>query len=365
MSQANHGTLPVARTDEGKAFEKLYKELRGIAHSGDEEALADWKEANEEVLNLKLSPSNVFHSDILTTMSVMFKNDELIWDRVMPMVTTNGQKGGEYWEYDRRDQLAFPDDAVSSEGEVNELGANRTKGNYQLTERSLKERVALSVIKDQSAPLNELMDAQMHVLQGVEMNRELRVATKVGTSTAYGSNTVAIAAADRWDTATGGNPGQVVDTARAAVWEGMGPGRWVLATSLSVHNVLKRHPLILDTFKYGGNAPAFATRQMLAEYFEVDEYVVGKARKDTANINQTASYSRIWPDVLALVRVAGAPSLRNAAFGYVLQDAATRQTMWFDNREGSEGMYTTRATRYDQEKVIAATCGYLITTPIG
>ena len=355
--------LPVAVTEEGKAFQNYMKGLRALKNNP--EARADWEAANAELLALKLTPGTVHHDEILQTMSVMFKNDEFIWDRVMPQVMTNGSLGGLFWKYDRRDQLSFPDDAIGDKGKVNELGQNRTQDSFALTPRSLKESVDEFTLQDQASPLNELMDAQMHPLQGLDFNREVRVAGIVGAAGSYSGNTVAIAASDRLDTATGGDPGGIMDTARASVWEGMGPGRWVVAVSLSVHNVLKRHPRILDTFKYGGSAPPFATRQMLAEFFEVDEYVVGKARKDTANRNQTASYSRIWPDVIALVRVSQQPSLRNAAFGYVLQDKPTRQDMWFRLEDGGQGVWTTRATRADQEKVVAPTCGYLVTTPIG
>jgi hypothetical protein len=286
----------------------------------------------------------------------------------MPMVMTDGKLGGQYFEYDRRDRLAYPDDTITARGTVNELGANRIRSSYALQPRSLSEKVDEFTLQNQTAPLNELMDAQLHVMDGMMFNREVRVAAVCAASGNYSGNTTAIAAGDRWDTATGGDPGAVIDVARAAVWSGMGPGRWVLAMSLSVYNVLKRHPRILDTFKYSAAAtggPKFATRQMLAEYFEVDEVVVGKARKDTANIAQTASYSRIWSDIVALLRVSNGPSLRNAAFGYVLQDKPSLSDLLWLPQEGGKGVYQARVTHADQEKVVAGPSGYLVTTPIG
>ena len=104
---------------------------------------------------------------------------------------------------------------------------------------------------------------------------------------------------------------------------------------------------------------------LLAEYFDVDEFVVGEGRKDTANEGQSASYSRIWPDVLGVVRVAQSPSVRNAAFGYTFQDNPTRSDLMFQLEKGASGGYQARSTHADQEKVIAEECGYLITTPIG
>lgn len=363
MFERNDNKLPVAVTPEGEAFKAYLKAVKGLKY--DPETADDWQAANQEILDLKLTPSTVHHDEILQNLTVMFKNDEYIWDRLMPRSFTGGKLGGQFWKYDRRDQVNFPDDEVGDKGEVNKIAQNRTKAAYGLTERSLIEEITPATLQNQAEPLNELMDAQIHVLQGREFNRELRVAAIVGAAGSYSGNTTAIAAGDRWDTASGGDPGADVDAARAATWEGMGPGRWVIAVSLDVHNVLKRHPLILDTFKYGGSAPPFATRQMLAEYFEVDEYVVGKSRKDTANRNQSASYSRIWPNVLALVRVSDSPSLRNAAFGLSLEDKPMSQDLLFLLEEGSAGLWRSRASNHDQELVIAPTCGYLLTTPIG
>lgn len=364
--ERNDLRMPTQRTAKGLAFDAFMTRIKSMA--SDPAHAADFAAANAEAMRMKLAPGVPHFDTVLQTMSVMYQNDEYIWDRVMPMVLTDGKLGGQYWEYDRRDRLNYPDDEIASRGTVNELGANRIRSSYALTPRSLSEKVDEFTLQNQTAPLNELMDAQLHVMDGMMFNRENRVASVLATSGNYSGNTVAVAAADRWDTAAGGDPGAVIDTARAAVWSGMGPGRWVLATSLSVYNVLKRHPRILDTFKYTGTAtgsPKFATRQMLAEYFEVDEVVVGKARKDTANIAQTASYSRIWSDICALVRVSNGPSLRNAAFGYVLQDKPSLQDLLWLPQEGGKGVYMARVTHADQEKVVAGPSGYLVTTPIG
>jgi hypothetical protein len=51
--------------------------------------------------------------------------------------------------------------------------------------------------------------------------------------------------------------------------------------------------------------------------FEVDEVVVGKAKKNTANDGQTVSLSDVWSGFAAVVAVQERPSpLRTNAFGY-------------------------------------------------
>ena len=50
------------------------------------------------------------------------------------------------------------------------------------------------------------------------------------------------------------------------------------------------------------------TEQMLATLFEVDEVVVGKAKKNTANAGQTVSLSDVWSGFASAVVVNESPS---------------------------------------------------------
>lgn len=379
---------PTQATEEGRAYSAYVKSIKGLASQYERthgkpltgkalvdpdfaSQMAEIKEMNEGLLAMKDvtgGPSAVHQDTVLTQMSVMYQNDEFIGRRLMPTIMTGGMLSGVYFEYSKRDRLAYPDDSMQDRTDPNELNQNRTKSTYRLQPRSLIEHLDWLVIQNQSAPLNEVVDLVNNCLNGMEFNAELHIASVVNTSGNYGGNTTAISAADRWDTGAGGDPGGVVDAAKALCWGGSGPGKWVVEVSLPLHNILKRHPRILDSFKYSAaslGGPKFATRQMLAEYFEVDEYIVGAARKDTANVGQAASYSRIWSDNLAIVRVCTTPSLRNAAFGYTLQDnATTTELFWLPDR-GSKGMYKARTSYSDQQLVVAPTSSYLITTPIG
>jgi hypothetical protein len=383
IGRADTAGMPNQSTPEGRAYKAFMGHMRKAFARGNfnketvsidfdrDKELSELAEQNKDLLELKqIGPGAVHYNEVLRTMSVMYTNDDFIATRCMPQVMTNGALSGVYFTYDKRDKFAYPDDDMTDRTEPNELNQGRGKSSYGLTLRGLQEYLDYSTIQNQSAPLNELVDLHENCLYALDFNRELRVASKVMTSGNYSGNTVALTGADRWNASTAtatdadSNPGQDVDTGMAAMWPGAGPGRKIGVTSLSVHNVLKRHPKILETFKYSGTGPKFATRQIIAEYFELDEYYVGASRKDTANIGQTASYSRIWGDSFAILRVA-APSLRNAGFGFILQDApVVNQTFWQPDK-GWKGAYKQKVARADQELIVAGDTSYLITTPIG
>lgn len=357
---------PLHRTARGTKYLAMKNAVLDLGGDGDPEAVATKLRANEELLEQRdLRPGNVHTNTVLQSLSVMYKNDEFIGEELMPVMTTGGKQSGVFYTYNKRDRFAYPDDSMADKTDAPELNQGRGTDTYSLSGRSLAEYLSQEVLNNQDAPLDELVDLQDNVLEGMMFRRELRIASAVQTAANYGSNTVAIAAADRWDTASGGDPGAVVDAAKKALWGGRGQTRLKIAVSLDLHNVLKRHPKILEFFKYSGGVPGFATRQMLAEFFEVDDYLVGSARKDTANEGQTASYSRIWGNSLSLTRVAAQVSTRCLHFGTTFQDLAPQSYLSFEPKKGVRGAWYQKIGFFDQQKIVAADAGYLVTTPIG
>lgn len=362
----SHGAArPVQRTAKGLMYDAYRRNIAALAD--DPSKHADWIAANADLICTKSTPAEVRVNEVLATLSVMYANDEFIGDQLMPVIMTGGALSGTFFSYPKRERFAYPDDDMSDRADANELNSSRTTDTYSLTIRALQEVVDQMTIQNQSAPLNELMDATQAVLEGLAFQREKRQATVLTTAGNYSGNTTAIAAADRWDSAGGGDPLGVIDTALAAMWRGRGPGMNVGFCSLDVWNVVKRHPQILDAVKYGGSPerPAMASLRAVADLMELDAILVGKSREDTANTGQTASYSRIWSDVFGIVRVMRAPSTRNAAFGVTFQDALTTSEQSWMPWRGAKGAFQCKSAHSDQAKVIAGDSGYLVTTPIG
>lgn len=348
------------RTERGLSFDRKLRTLGDKLRSEPDLVRA----VDERLRQLQLSPTGVTTTPVLQELSVAYANDDFIGERLMPTVP-HSKLSGEYWSRTKATGFSYPDDAVGTEGSVNQVSEKVETDTFSLTRRSLKEKVDAWTMDEMDSVVAELVDPMMNVMDGLAFRRELRIAAVAGVSATYGSNTTAIAAASRWDTASGGNPGKVVDTAKTSLWSGTGPGRWVAFCSLDVYNALKRNPVILDAVKYSGSiTPAMVNRRVLASYFEVDELLVGMARKNSANENQTASYARMWPDVFGIVRVADRPSRRSASFGITIEQPLQTQ-QWFQNSVGGRGAYWTQASLADKHQVLCADCGYLITTPIG
>lgn len=362
----------IARTERGLAYDRFQaKLLANLAHADTPALQAEIDQYNEVLRSLRdgtwrgkeLSPGAVQTTPVLQDLSLMYANDEYIGTRLMPLVNVSpGILSVEVWKYLKENRFSAPSDEIGTRGKVNEVSEAVSKTATSLQRRALKEFVDAWTQQAMDNPVRELVSPTMNVLDGLALNQELRIAAIAGVAGSYGANTAAIAAADRWDTATGGDPLGAVQTALDAMWIGVGPARTVAFTSQAVYNVLVKHPAILDAYKYTRSGRL--KREELADYFEVDELLVGRARKNTANEGVTASYSRIWPNVFGVLRVAQAPSTKQAVFGITLTDP-NQQEQWYENGVGGRGGYHTQVSHADSHWVLCADCGYLLTTPIG
>jgi hypothetical protein len=338
--------------------------LHAIARSTDPKHVEMVRRANEGLLRTKLlGPGAVHHDSTLSSLSIQYKNEEFIGTQLMPIANV-GKMSDYYYIYDKRNRLAYPDDAIGARGEANEIYESRSDDTYSCKSYGYKNFVDALTLANQDAPLDEMIDLVESVNEGVDFREEKRIATVLTTSGNFGSNTTAISAGSRWNTTDGGNPIKDIQDAMAAVWMGRGPTVLKAYCSLDVWNVLSRHPAVLDLFKFNGSSPGLATPKMLAGFLGLDEVLVGKARKDTANDGASASYGRLWSNVFGIVRVAQRPSIRIGAFGFTMRFGQKQTDQWFDISKGTQGGYFARVTVNEDHKVTASDTGFLITTPI-
>lgn len=317
----------------------------------------------------ELLPVDVQHLELLTNLLVAYSNDEFIGGRVMPSLDTNGQLNGNYWSMSREDRTAYPEDTVGQGGrvEVNVLSQSRSQHTYSIYVRSFKEHLDWYTVQNQASVLNELMEVMLNVVHGLEFKREIRVADTVFAAGNYAStNKVTIASGDRWNDSNG-DPIGVIDTAKASVWGGDGRnGKLVLVAGRDAYKALKFHESLLHRIVGGATVDrsALINQRVMAELLEVDEVLVGTARKNTGT-DASPTYARIWTtSSIALVRVAERPSKRTAAFGYCFEAHPTKQDLFWDPKTGAAGSWTARATQAYEPIVIAADTSYLISSAV-
>ena len=318
--------------------------------------------ANESLLAMKSAALVSHQNSTMSNISVQYTNGQFIGDSLMPVVEVN-KKSDIYYKYDKRSRLSGPDDRMSGRSKPMEITDNRSTDNYSTRDYGLMNSVDNETLRNQDAPLDEMVDMMQAINEVIMLKREQRQAALLTTAGNYGANTAALAGVDQFDNASNVSIIQKMQVMTEALWSGPNATRKIAFCSLEVWNAIARNTNIRGLFNYV--QAGLASRQQVANFFGWDDILVSDARQDTANEGQTAAYSRIWGKVFGLVRVAAAPTIRSAQFASTLRlkgDPITDQ--WWDPSLGKSGGYFGRVGLSEDYKIIASDTGFLYTAAI-
>lgn len=319
------------------------------------------RRANQALRERALTPGSVHVDTTLSNVSIQYRNGEYIGLQLMPVVKA-ARLSDRFFIYDKRSRLAYPDDAMGARSSPNELNENLTTDNYSCRSYGFKEYIDQLTLANQDAPLDEMVDVIANLNEGIDFREELRIASIMTTAANFGGNTTTLGSSAYW-TADTSNPVVDIQNASAAMWNGRGLTKKIGYCSLNVWNALTRNAYLLNLFRY--TRAGVMQKDELAKLFGLDDILVSDARKDVANESQAASYSRIWPDVFGIVRVAQNPGIRTASFGYTFRFGEKQTNEWFDMSVGPMGGYYGRVSVTEDHKIVAPDTGFLITNPIG
>jgi len=120
-----------------------------------------------------------------------------------------------------------------------------------------------------------------------------------------------------WSDLTNSDPIQDVETWKATILSTTGFEANKLVLGYDVYQVLRNHPDVIDRVKYTGNQ--VPDTQYLAQLFGLNEVLVAKAVKNTANEGATGSFSFTFGKSALLVYSAPSPSILTPSAGYCFQ----------------------------------------------
>lgn len=112
------------------------------------------------------------------------------------------------------------------------------------------------------------------ITQQMLIQKELNWGTKYFTTAVWGTDKVGTTDFVQWDDA-GSDPEADVDAGKTQIRKALGFQPNTLVVGYDVHMALKRHPIIVDRYKH--TSASVLTTDLLAQFFEVDRYIVSKA----------------------------------------------------------------------------------------
>jgi len=252
----------------------------------------------------------------LTNFSIAYMQDasRFIADKVFPNVPVE-HKSDKYY--------VFAKDAfLKAGGRRTPYGMEAPRGGFALSTSSYDVgtpwRWAFDLTPDVLANadpgINIDQAASSYVMNGLLVQREVQWGASYFKTGVWGTDVVGATNFAKWSDDANSDPITDVSTGRQTILGNTGYLPNTMVVGNAVHEALKKHPLIVDRFKYTSSDSI--TNAMIARLFEVDNYLVAQAVQATNTEGETVATSLVLGANALLCYSAPAPSLLAHSAGY-------------------------------------------------
>lgn len=298
-----------------------------------------------------------------TAIALAYQNKELIADQVLPRSTVTARTF-KYDVYTKEEPFTIPDTKVGRKGRPNEVEFSAAEREASCVDYGLQfvvpqEDIDAAAGKPALDPLGRHTEGTTELIL---LDREKRVADLVFNAATYpvGSKTT-LTSNDQWNAHDQSASDPVEDILGAAESMLMRPNTLVLGSQVAYQ--LRRHPkVIAAVYPSGGNAATggVVPMQALADLFEVDRILVGRAFHNSAKPGQTPSYTRLWGKHAALLRINPLANVRgnDISFGFTAEWGSRIAMTRPDPDIGLKGGVRGKVGESVKELITAADCGY-------
>ena len=305
-------------------------------------------------------PSNLHIDSYLTNYSQAYKNEAMIWERVMPVVTV-GKRSDKYSILDKENAYREADDHLGPNALPNEVGITYSNDNYSVESHGLGDWLAQEDIENADAPIALEVDVVENLSNTLDLKQERRVAALVFAAASYpAGNKVQLSGTGQWSGAADA-PLSDVQTAVETCFMRAN----TLVFGIDAWLVFRRLPEIVEAVRAqapqtGAVNSGFVTAPEVASLFEVANILVGRARVNTAKPGQTASYARVWGKHMSALHVGPNVGLKTISFAKTFSTQMKTTFRDFDGRRGEKGSHYYKVAWNSDEKITASDVGYFI-----
>lgn len=298
----------------------------------------------------------------LTAIAIEYRNNMLIADKVLPRVPV-GKADFKYLKHTLADGFTLPDTRVGRTSRVNRVEFSATETSGSTIDYGLEDAVPQADMMNAPPNYSPLNKATEYVTNLIELDREVRASTLVfGASNYAAANKATLSGTSQWSDYTNSDP----YTAIMDAMDGMVMRPNKLVVGRAVHRKLAQHPKILAAlFGTGNTSAGVASRERIAELFELGEYMVGESWLNTAKPGQTATLSRVWGKFASLMYSDSlATAERGTTFGLTAQFGTRIAGSKEDGDIGLRGGTVVRVGESVVELLTANDLGYLFSAAV-
>lgn len=249
-----------------------------------------------------LSPSSVHIDQPLTNLTLAYaqSQDSFIADKVFPVVGVDKQSD-KYYTYDRANMNATGNvKALAPRTEVERIGMSISNSSYFADVYGLGMDFDEQTLANEDAALDIRAGGAQTLMNQLLIHREEQFATNFFSSGLAWTDWAGVAVGDnnldteitQWSDYTNSTP--IVDVTRASKTIQLQSGGFrpnTMVVGREVHDQLINNPKILARLNGGATVSntALVTKAKLAEIFEVENYYVMEAVKNSAKEGQSES----------------------------------------------------------------------------
>ncbi len=297
--------------------------------------------------------SQLHVNQLLSNVSVQYKNAAYIWDKVFPQVPVI-KDTDLFRVYERN--FRVPETARAPKGVAKEFGFNVSTSSYALEQHALKDYVGVDEQENFDAGSLKI-DTTESLTDAIYRRIELNL-SKVFTTTSWSLNVSLTAATTFSANTTVSDPVPVFDTAASTILANSGAIANFAFLPRDGYVACKNHVSVLDRVKY---TSAEVGQNMLAALFGIPELLIANAVQDTGAEGATSVVSNFFGDTGFVGYKPAAPGLKQASCGYMFMRSAPRVRSWFDDERNAEAI---EVEIKFQPKVVASLTGFLINNVI-
>lgn len=294
----------------------------------------------------------------LQAIAIAYRNRNLIGDSVLPRLIVAKQTY-KYYLWDKAEGFTIPDTKVGRTSAPNQVQFSATDTESTTTDYGLDDPIPQADLDNAPTGIDPRGRAAEGITDLILLDREKRIADKVFVASAYATaNKETLSGTAQISDYTNSDPiGKIAGALDVPI---VRPNVMVLGQA--VWTKLRGHPDIIKAVNATAGDTGLASRQAVAELFELEEILVGQSRLNTAKKGQTASYSNVWGKHLLLMLrdslANPAQSASRVTFGFTAQFGMRIAGVIQDPDLGARGGQRIRVAESVDEHIVAADVAY-------
>lgn len=304
--------------------------------------------------------------NVLTNMLIGYGSNTFIGNQLMPRVSVAKDSDNFYVWDDNAINITGLETRRHDRAAAKEINIGVGSDSYTMEQHALRMFLTDTMKNNADNVLRVRESYAMAVQDNLDLAKEKAIADLVYSNSNYLSGHYeTLSGNNRWSQiahADSTPQSDILDAKEVLMKKfSMGNAKLKLVMGFDGFKYLKQHSKIIDSVKYvQKTGDVHITAQEIADYFGVDEIIVGTARYNTAKEGQTASNDFVWKTHAALVVVRDTPVPNQAAFGYELNPVHTPRTVKSYRQDDLNGEFI-EVNEKRTLKVCANFAGYLFT----